>query len=84
MLQYSICAFLAPALVSAAAFAWTGPEPTLVVPEQDTWSPAVTDAPELGLIELFKRDEDNTCGFVSGDPCMLFPVSERSLINVVS
>ena len=68
MLQYSICAFLAPALVSAAAFPWAGPEPTLVVPEIDHWSPAPTEGPKLGKMELFRRDDDNTCGYISQDP----------------
>jgi hypothetical protein len=72
MLQYSICAFLAPAFVSAAAFPWAGPQATLAVPERDSWNPVVTAAPEIGSLELFKKrdDEDNTCGFLSGDPCM--------------
>lgn len=67
MLQYTICAFLAPALVSAAAFPWAGPEPTLIVPERDNWSPKTTEAPGLGALELLKRDDGNTCGYISGD-----------------
>lgn len=72
MLQYSICAFLAPALVSAAAFPWAGPEPTFVIAKGDGWSPAPTQAPELGMMgamELFKRETigDDTCGYVSGE-----------------
>ncbi|KAF2116238.1 hypothetical protein BDV96DRAFT_46397 [Lophiotrema nucula] len=77
MLQYTICAFLAPALVSAvafpAAFPWAAPEPTFVIPAEDNWSPAPTRAPDMGALELFKRDAgDNTCGYISG-------VSSRSL-----
>ncbi|KAF2733457.1 hypothetical protein EJ04DRAFT_272775 [Polyplosphaeria fusca] len=70
MLQYSICAFLAPALVSAAAFPWAGPEPTFVIPAGDEWTPAPTEAPEyMGGIELFKRQTigDDTCGYISGE-----------------
>ncbi|KAF2193855.1 hypothetical protein K469DRAFT_735024 [Zopfia rhizophila CBS 207.26] len=66
MFQYSICAFLAPAVVSAMAFPWAGPEPTLIVPAEDKWSPAPTAAPGNGVMELFKRAGDNTCGYVSG------------------
>lgn len=78
MLQYSICAFLAPALVSAAAFPWAGPEPTLLIPEPDAWSPAPTEAPEIGAIELFKRaPEDNTCGFISGNARTMPPPDYR-------
>ncbi|KAF2812634.1 uncharacterized protein BDZ99DRAFT_497006 [Mytilinidion resinicola] len=64
----STLAFLAPAMVSAMAFPWAGPEPTLVMPEGDNWSPAPTKAPELGLLELFKKRAagDNTCGYISG------------------
>ncbi|KAF2798474.1 hypothetical protein K505DRAFT_371688 [Melanomma pulvis-pyrius CBS 109.77] len=66
MLQYSICAFLAPALASAAAFPWALPEPTFVIPAADDWSPAPTAAPGLGAIELFRRAAgDNTCGYIS-------------------
>ncbi|KAH7135921.1 hypothetical protein B0J11DRAFT_174598 [Dendryphion nanum] len=64
MFQYSICAFLAPALVSAAAFPWPGPEPTFIIPEADNWSPAPTAAPNVGHGALFKRAGENTCGFV--------------------
>ncbi|KAF2465482.1 uncharacterized protein BDR25DRAFT_396181 [Lindgomyces ingoldianus] len=68
MFQYSICAFLAPAVVSAMAFPWAGPEPTLIMPEEDRWSPRTTPAPKMELMELFKRAAgDNTCGYISGD-----------------
>ncbi|KAF2267546.1 hypothetical protein CC78DRAFT_530655 [Lojkania enalia] len=68
MLQYSICAFLAPAAVSAFAFPWAGPEPTFVVPVEDNWSPAPTEGPRVGgAIELFKREDDNTCGYINGE-----------------
>jgi len=67
MLRSSLCAFLAPAMVSAMAFPWAGPEPTLVMPEGDNWSPVPTKGPEIGLLELFKRAAgDNTCGYVNG------------------
>ncbi|KAF2200422.1 hypothetical protein GQ43DRAFT_73466 [Delitschia confertaspora ATCC 74209] len=66
MLQYTLCAFLAPAVASAMAMPWAGPEPTLVVPEIDRWSPAPTKAP---IFEFFKRATDpgdNTCGYEFG------------------
>ena len=67
MFGSSLCAFLAPAVVSAMAFPWAGPEPTLVMPDADNWSPAPTAAPEANLMEMFKRDAgDNTCGYVNG------------------
>ncbi|OCK80369.1 hypothetical protein K432DRAFT_393088 [Lepidopterella palustris CBS 459.81] len=71
MLRSSLCAFLAPALVSAMAFPWAGPEPTLIIPAGDNWSPAPTKGPEMGemgLLELFKRQSigDNTCGYING------------------
>lgn len=80
MLQYSICAFLAPALVSAAAFPWAGPEPTLVVPEIDHWSPAPTDGPKLGKMELFRRADDNTCGYISQDPSRSLTCNDEGYI----
>lgn len=67
MFRSSLCAFLAPAVVSAMAFPWAGPEPTLVTPAADNWSPAPTEAPEVNLMEMFKRAAgDNTCGYISG------------------
>ncbi|KAF2271608.1 uncharacterized protein EI97DRAFT_462658 [Westerdykella ornata] len=66
MFQYSICAFLAPALVSAAAFPWAGPDPTLVIPEPDNWTPAPTEGPRMGAMELVRRADDSTCGYISG------------------
>jgi len=67
MFRSSLCAFLAPAVVSAMAFPWAGPEPTLVMPTADNWSPAPTEAPEVNLMEMFKRAAgDNTCGYISG------------------
>ncbi|KAF9700140.1 hypothetical protein EKO04_001216 [Ascochyta lentis] len=66
---HALCAILAPALVSAAAFAI--PQPTqLFAPAADNWSPAPTAAPQLGF-SLFGREaqqanQDNTCGYVSG------------------
>jgi len=67
MFRSSLYAFLAPAVVSAMAFPWAGPEPTLVMPAADNWSPAPTEAPEANLMEMFKRATgDNTCGYVSG------------------
>ncbi|KAF2003709.1 hypothetical protein P154DRAFT_519929 [Amniculicola lignicola CBS 123094] len=68
MLSYSICAFLAPAVASAMAFPGAFPEPTLVVPERDGWSPAPTQGPKIGALELFRRaSEDATCGYISGE-----------------
>ena len=67
MFRSSLYAFLAPAVVSAMAFPWAGPEPTLVIPAADNWSPAPTKAPEANLMEMFKRAAgDNTCGYISG------------------
>lgn len=68
MLEYAICALLAPALASAAAFPWALPEPTFHVPEIDNWSPAPTKAPNAGEFELFKRadEEKGICGYISG------------------
>ena len=72
MFQYTICAFLAPAVASAMAFPWALPEPTLVIPEQDNWSPAPTAAPNMGVMDLFRRAEgDNTCGYIDGVSSML-------------
>lgn len=65
MARYSICAFLAPAIV--AAVPWPGPEPTVVIPKADGWNPKPTEGPKLGQMELFKRADENTCGFVSGE-----------------
>ncbi|OCL07128.1 hypothetical protein AOQ84DRAFT_355122 [Glonium stellatum] len=67
MFRTSLCAFLAPAVVSAMAFPWAGPEPTLTMPEADGWSPAPTMAPEANIMEMFKRSAgDNTCGYING------------------
>ncbi|KAF1952487.1 hypothetical protein CC80DRAFT_538174 [Byssothecium circinans] len=68
MLSHALCAFIAPALASAVAFPWALPEPTFVIPEVDRWSPAPTKAPNVGILELFRRAEesDTICGFVSG------------------
>ncbi|KAH7346029.1 hypothetical protein BKA66DRAFT_478375 [Pyrenochaeta sp. MPI-SDFR-AT-0127] len=69
MLTYSMCAFVAPAIVYAAAFPWTMPEPTLFAPAADNWSPAPTEAPLLPGLGLFRRQEGadgKTCGFLSG------------------
>jgi hypothetical protein len=77
MFQYSICAFLAPALAAGAAFPWAMPEPTFVVPAADNWSPAPTPAPQFGAIELFKRAaDDNTCGYISAEECKM-----RSIVD---
>ena len=66
--QYSICAFLAPALAAGAAYPWAMPEPTFVIPAADNWSPAPTPAPGFGAMDLFKRAADgNTCGYISGE-----------------
>lgn len=66
MFTYAICAFLAPALASAAAFPWAIPEPTLAIPAIDSWSPAPTPPPRVGAIELFRRADDTVCGWISG------------------
>lgn len=68
------CALLAPALAAAAVQSWALPEATLVVPEADRWTPAPTLAPDNDFLELFRRDDDNTCGYVSGISCMNDPV----------
>jgi hypothetical protein len=85
MLRSSLFAFLAPAMVSAMAFPWAGPEPTLMaaMAEHDILgrSPAPTKAPELGLKELFqlaKRAGDNTCGYISGVESLSTPASGAS------
>lgn len=68
MFRYSICAFLAPAVASAMAMPWAGPEPTMYVPDIDGWSPAPTPAPEAPFLEILKRQDvpgDNTCGYLS-------------------
>lgn len=67
MAKYAFCALLAPRLATAAAFAWTLPEPTFVVPEIDAWSPAPTQPPKAGGLELFRRAPENEiCGYLSG------------------
>ncbi|CAI6319898.1 unnamed protein product [Periconia digitata] len=67
MLIHALCALIAPALASAAAFPWALPGPTLAIPAVDGWSPAPTAAPKVGGLELFRRGEgDTVCGFVAG------------------
>ncbi|KAI8935276.1 hypothetical protein NX059_007864 [Plenodomus lindquistii] len=64
-----LCALLAPVVVSAAAFGWSLPEPTVDIPRVDKWSPAPTAAPQSPGFELFRRQHgsgDRTCAFLSG------------------
>jgi hypothetical protein len=73
LLTHFIGVLLAPAAVSAAAFPWAMPEPTIFAPAADSWSPAPTPAPYFPGFELFKRqtlETDNTCGFLSGSSGM--------------
>ncbi|KAF2864619.1 hypothetical protein BDV95DRAFT_294274, partial [Massariosphaeria phaeospora] len=68
MLGYATCAFLAPAVASAAAFSAPTPLATLFAPAVDSWSPAPTPAPRFGAMEMFRREVgDNTCGFIGGN-----------------
>lgn len=66
--SFSLCAFLAPALVSALP--WDGAVETAGVGAEGVlWSPAPTAAP--AIFELFRRQNanapgPNTCGYVSG------------------
>lgn len=67
MMRYAFCALVAPSLAAAAAFPWALPEPTFVVPELDAWSPAPTQAPDVGGLELLRRAPQNeVCGYLSG------------------
>jgi hypothetical protein len=67
MARFAFYALVAPSLASAAAFPWALPEPTFVVPEIDAWSPAPTQAPGVGGLELFRRaPEGEVCGYLSG------------------
>lgn len=71
MLRYAICALVVPAVAWAAAFPWMPAEPTFVIPEPDRWSPAPTEGPKIGSMDLFKRgsEADGTCGYLSGLEC---------------
>jgi len=67
MARYAFCALIAPSLTAAAAFLGALPEPTFVVPAIDAWSPAPTQAPDVGGLELFRRAPENQiCGYLSG------------------
>lgn len=82
MFRYSICAFLAPAVASAMAMPWAGPEPTMYVPDIDGWSPAPTPAPEAPFLEILKRQDvpgDNTCGYLSASSCTLQTLQLRCM-----
>jgi hypothetical protein len=67
MSRYAFCALLAPGLAAAAAFPWALPEPTFVIPAIDSWSPAPTQAPAVGGVELLARaPAPEVCGYLSG------------------
>ncbi|KAH7068644.1 hypothetical protein FB567DRAFT_247386 [Paraphoma chrysanthemicola] len=70
LLTRIFCVLLAPTSISAAAFPWAIPEPTVfAAAAADNWSPAPTPAPQFRGFELFKRqatEGDNTCAFISG------------------
>lgn len=66
-LSYAASAFLAPAIVRAAAFAM--PEPTQhFAVAADNWSPAPTLAPQFNIFgrDALQANDGNTCGYVSG------------------
>lgn len=80
------CAVLAWGEASRAAI-FALPEPTFVTPAVDGWSPAPTRAPNLGSIELFKREEPwaafqqkGTCGFFEGVSTSAFTCRQSSYV----